>query len=130
LRLTCQQSRLKVPRLTDDAPKQFAYRATVERSAVSLLQASNHIALAFGIATGQAGILFQRADFHGQTRAPVQESKQLAVYFIYFGAPMFDSHGGFILSEIHLTQNSRKASRDLSRLGVAAGSMKAFCTGV
>jgi len=83
---------LKVSRFANDAPEQFANRAAVERAAVGLLQTGQHIALALGIAARQSGSLFQGANFHGQSRAPIQEPKQLSIYFVYFSAPMFDSH--------------------------------------
>jgi hypothetical protein len=56
------------------------------------LQPGQHIALALVIAARQACILFQGANLHGQSRASIQEPKQLPIYFVYFSAPMFDSH--------------------------------------
>ena len=59
--------------------------------------------------------------------------KQLPIYFVNFSAPMFDSHcvhpsESYFRSRA-ITGTTKKPAATYSPLGVAAGSMKAFCTG-
>src|ERR1043165_8358151 len=83
---------LNSSRLTNDAPEEFVNGAFVKRSSVEVLQTSEHVSLAIGIAKRELLRFFNRANLKRESRAHVQEAQQFGVDFVDFLAPVLDVH--------------------------------------
>jgi hypothetical protein len=83
---------LDASRFANDAPEEFVDSAVVERAGVDVLQTSEDVLLAVGIAGRQASGSLQRAHFERETRSDVQQAQQFGVDFVDLLAPMFYVH--------------------------------------
>jgi hypothetical protein len=84
---------LNPSRFVDDAPEDFRDRLIIQWAEIYALCACQHFALSVAITQWQAGSLLEHAYSHRKSRSAVDHAKQFVIDRVYFGAPVFDSHG-------------------------------------
>src|ERR1043165_7989709 len=99
---------LNSSRLANDASKNFAHGAYVERAVVDFLEPLQNGAFAFGI---------RNREFEGETGSHVEQSQQLGVDVVDFFSPVIYVHNSKLLG------NKKPAAT----FGIAAGSLKVLC---
>jgi hypothetical protein len=83
---------LNAPGFANNASKNFADGAFIERAAVDLLQTLKDRAFAVRIAEWELCGLFECPDFQCEARPDVQQAKQFSIDFIDFFAPILYVH--------------------------------------
>jgi hypothetical protein len=92
---------LNASRFVNDATKDSAHGASIERAAIDLLQALQDGTFAVGVTKWQLFGLFECSDLEGETCPHVQQAKQFGVDFVDFFAPMFYVHNPKLLGVVN-----------------------------